>query len=326
MSPLPPHLALLGLPQRASTLSQRVDHIFIGLLIFSSLLVLVLLALNLFFLVRYRRGAVVNRAPLPFAEWKLEAAWITGTTIGFVALFFWGAGIYVDEEKPPAGAYEISVTGRQWMWDVRHPNGRREFDTLHVPSGRPVRLLLTSEDVIHSFYVPAFRIKQDAVPGKRVSLWFNADREGSYHLFCAEYCGTKHSGMVGTVIVQSPADYARWLASDNSATAPLARRGRELFNRYNCAACHDQPSAVHAPSLAGVFGTQIPLESGGFVLADEQYLRDSILLPRKQVVAGYQPIMPPYQGVIPESDLLELIAYVKSLPSASTAGAAGPAP
>ncbi|HEU5078379.1 MAG TPA: cytochrome c oxidase subunit II [Opitutaceae bacterium] len=305
-------VAFLGLPARASALASRVDALFITQLVVSGLMVGLLLALNLYFLYRYRRGAKVDRRPLEISEWKIETAWIVATLVTFIAFFFWGARLYVDEEKAPAVAYDIAVTGRQWMWDVRQPNGRREFNTLHVPSGRPVRLSLTSEDVIHSFYVPAFRMKQDVVPGKRVTLWFNATREGTYSLFCAEFCGTKHSAMIGEIVVQSPSDYAQWLASD-ATPQPDRLRGRELFAKYSCSGCHDQPSAIHAPSLVGVFGSSIPLDNGEFVRADETYLRDSILQPAKQVIAGYQPIMPSFQGVIPESDLLELIAYIETL-------------
>lgn len=309
-------LAFLGLPARASTLADRVDNLFLIELIVCGLIVGLLVVLNTFFLLRYRRSAKVDRRPIGISEWKIETTWILATLVGFLGFFFLGAKIYVDEEKSPADAYEISVTGRQWMWDIRQPNGRREFNSIHVPSGRPVRLMLTSEDVIHSFFVPAFRIKQDVVPGKRVALWFNASREGTFSLFCAEYCGTKHSAMIGEVIVQSPADYARWLAN-GSPPQMNQLRGRELFMKYNCAACHDQPSTVHAPALENVFGSSIPLDNGSFVRADEAYLRDSILQPGKQIVAGYQPIMPSYQGMIPESDLLDLITYLRTLSHAT---------
>jgi cytochrome c oxidase subunit II len=314
------------LPVRASTLAPRVDTIFAGLLLACTTMVVLLLVLNLTWLIRYRRGSKADRRPVRISEWKFEAAWIAATTLIFLGFFFWGAKVYLFEEHAPAGAREISVTGRQWMWDIRQPNGRREFDTLHVPAGEDIRLMLTSEDVIHSFFVPAFRIKQDVVPGKRVSLWFNANAPGTYPIFCSQYCGTKHSAMIGHIIVLPPSEYANWLGSGQGATDSLLR-GRSLFVKYNCSACHDQPSPIHAPPLEHVFGSQIPVQDGHFVRADETYLRDSILLPTKDIVAGYQPIMPSFKGVIPESDLLELIAYLKSLAGESArSSASSPSP
>jgi cytochrome c oxidase subunit 2 len=254
----------------------------------------------------------VRRAPLPIAEWKVETVWLFGTTAGFLGFFFWGSSIYLDAEHAPAGADEIVVVGRQWMWDVRHPNGRREFDELHVPVGRPIRLLLSSEDVIHSFFVPAFRFKQDAVPGKIVSAWFEPTRPGVYALLCAQFCGTKHSGMTGRIVVLTPEDYAAWLAKGEGG-GDLAARGQRLFVRYGCSGCHAANSIVRAPPLEGLFGRDVPLADGTFVHADEQYLVDSMLEPAKQVAAGYAPVMPVFKGVIPEGDLLELVAYLKSL-------------
>jgi cytochrome c oxidase subunit II len=209
------------------------------------------------------------------------------------------------------------------MWDIRHPNGRREFDQLHIPIHTPIRLLLSSEDVIHSFFVPAFRVKQDAVPGKTVSAWFEATKTGTYHLFCTQYCGTEHSGMVGEVIAMTPEAYAQWLATGN-AVATLPTRGRALFVRYGCSGCHAPSSPIHAPPLEGVYNSLQPVENRQFVRADLKYLRDSILIPDQHIVAGYQNIMPSFKGVIPESDLLELVSYLESL-GAKTAAPAGPA-
>ncbi len=306
------------LPHRASTLAPRVDLVFVVLLGFSVVLVVGLVAANLYFLVKYRRGSPAPRPPLRISTTKLETGWISATTVAFLGFFVMGARVYLDEERPPESGLEIHVTGRQWMWDVRHENGRREFDELHVPAGEDVRLVLASEDVIHSFYVPAFRLKQDVVPGKQVRMWFRPTTPGQYHLFCAEYCGTKHSGMVGQIVVMPPAEYARWLATGNPPTDALVR-GRALFTRYNCSGCHDQPAAVHAPPLNQVYGSLVPLSDGRFVRADDAYIRDSILQPAKDVVAGYDPVMPSFQGVIPENDLLDLIAYVKALPTATPA-------
>ncbi len=319
-----PFLSLLfGAPPDASTLAPRFDAVFYTMLGVSALLVAVLVILNLTLLIRYRRGSPAPRGPFPFSEWKFETGWITVTFLVFLVFFAWGTQIYLFQERPPHGAYEINVTGRQWMWDIRHPNGRREFDQLHVPAHTKIRLLLSSEDVIHSLFIPAFRVKQDVVPGRIVSTWFEATRLGTYHLFCTQYCGTEHSGMIGEVIVMKPEDYARWLAEGNG-TANLPVRGRALFVRYGCSGCHSPSSPIHAPRLEGVYGSLQPVENRQFVRADDQYIRDSILIPDQHIVAGYQNIMPSFKGVIPESDLLELIAYVKSLGSLQPAPA-GPA-
>jgi len=206
---------------------------------------------------------------------------------------------------------EIHVVAKQWMWKIEHPNGVREINALHIPVGVPVRLVMTSQDVIHSFFVPAFRTKQDVVPGRYVESWFQASKTGTFHLFCAEYCGTDHSRMIGGIVVQSRADYARWAAAQPQGDT-LADQGAVLFERMGCTGCHGGSAQVRAPDLRGIFGRPQPVEGGGFVTADESYLRDSIMLPQRDVVAGYQPIMPSYQNVASEDDLIRLIAYLKS--------------
>jgi cytochrome c oxidase subunit II len=298
--------------REASTVARRTDLAAATLVLVSVLLVAGLVAVNLYFIIRYRRGSPAPRPPLRIASWKIEAFWITVTTVVFLGFFFWGTRIYLDIERPPAGATEIHVIGRQWMWDIRQPNGRREFNELHVPVHTPVRLLLTSEDVIHSFFVPAFRLKQDVVPGKEVSLWFNASEEGSFTLYCSEFCGSKHANMTGVIVVESPERYAAWLAQGDSAADVRARGGR-LFLRYGCSGCHTQPSSVKAPALDGLYGRQVPIAGGGFARVDEVYLRDCILLPGKVAPAGYPLIMPSFQGVMPEADLVELVSYLKQL-------------
>lgn len=300
------------LPDSASSIASRVDFLYFGLIAISAALVLLLVGLNLTFLIRYRRGSPAPRPPLKISQNKFEAFWITATTLAFLGIFFWSGWIYLDDSRIPSDALEIGVVGRQWMWDVRQPNGRREFDTLHVPLNQDILLRMNSEDVIHSFYVPAFRLKADVVPGKQVTLWFKPTRLGRYHLFCAEFCGTKHAEMTGEVIVQTPEDYANWLASRTGADEPVSR-GRQLFLQHGCSGCHDPASAIHAPLLQGVYGRLVPLSDGTLVRADERYLRDSILQPQREVAAGFQPIMPSFQGVISDNDLLDLLAYLKSL-------------
>ncbi|MFO0953856.1 MAG: cupredoxin domain-containing protein [Isosphaeraceae bacterium] len=198
------------------------------------------------------------------------------------------------------------------MWETQHPEGRREINTLHVPVGRPVRLTMTSVDVIHSFYVPAFRVKQDAVPGRYSTMWFEANKTGTYHLFCAEYCGTLHSAMIGKIVVMEPADYQSWLA-EGTGSPSMAAEGARLFTRYGCNGCHGKNATVRAPLLDGVFGHAVPLQDGRVVTADERYIRDSILLPKNEVVAGYDPVMPTFEGQIGEGDLLKIIAYIRSI-------------
>jgi cytochrome c oxidase subunit 2 len=334
MSRLSPFLATLSeqLPA-ASNFAPRVDAVFGGLLIAGGVMVTLLTALTLTFLIRYRRGAVANRAAVRVATWKIETAWTVATTLVFVGFFFWGASVYLDMKRIPvaADATAINVVGRQWMWDIRYPDGRREFNVMHVCVNRPVRLLLSAEDVIHSFFVPAFRLKQDLVPGKVVSAWFEPTRTGTYALFCAQYCGTEHAAMLGRIIVLSAPDYAAWVAEGGPGVTvagaktnpPLPGSGRRLFVQYGCSICHDPDAAIHGPSLVGLYGQQVRLSDGTFVRADDQYLRDSILYSTQQVVAGYPPVMPSYHGVIGEPDVLELIGYLKSLvPQTPTPGSA----
>ena len=245
--------------------------------------------------------------------------WIVIPFILVMVMFGWGASLYFTAFSPPVDALEIFVVGKQWMWKVQHPEGRREIDELHVPLGYPVKLTITSQDVIHSFYIPAFRIKMDAVPGRYTSTWFEASRTGIFHLFCAEYCGTAHAGMGGRVVVMKPAEYEQWLRT-GTPEETLAASGERLFQQLGCSGCHSSNSTVRAPLLDGVYGRPVPLQSGQVVLADESYIRDSILLPQKDVVAGYAPVMPPYQGRISEEELMQIIAYIRFL------GEEGPEP
>jgi cytochrome c oxidase subunit II len=301
-----------GFLPTASRLAPEVNALFLALLLTSLLMVAGLAVTIGIFLVRYRQGSPAPRPPLRMATWKFETTWIVGTTLVFLVFFFWGARVYLHMAEVPAGAAEIEVIGRQWMWDIRHPEGRRELAELHVPVNRPILLRMTSEDVIHSFAVPAFRVKQDVVPGKTVTTWFEATQTGSFPIYCDQFCGTLHAEMGGVVIVQTQEEYAGWLAGTPNTAEP-AIRGRQLFIRYGCSGCHAGNSVVHAPRLEGLAGHPVPIEGGRSVIADDQYLRDSILLPNQHVAAGYAAVMPSYQGVVPEGDLLDLIAYLKSV-------------
>lgn len=299
------------LPERASTLAGPVDGLFLAVFLVTGLVALAVAGLIAFFAVRYRQGSAADRSAPPAGNRVLEIAWIVAPLLIFLAFYLWAAWDYTRFYRPPADAMPVFVVAKQWMWKLEHQNGRREIDELHVPLGRPVRLVMASQDVIHSFFVPAFRIKQDVVPGRYTSLWFTATRAGEYRLFCAEYCGSQHAAMGGRIVVLPPADFARWLAAGDAGTG-IAARGFELFRRYGCSGCHDPRSSVHAPDLNGLLGRTVHLADGRSLVADENYVRDAILLPKKDVVAGFEPIMPSFAGQIGEEDLMAIIEYLRS--------------
>jgi len=237
-------------------------------------------------------------------------------------IFVWGAKVYFEVLRPPETALEFYVVGKQWMWKVQHPTGQREINEMHVPRGVSVKLTMTSEDVIHSFFVPAFRVKRDVLPGRFVAAWFNATKVGEYHLFCSQYCGTAHSQMTGKIIVMEPADYSAWLAGRTGE--PPAVAGRKLFEKLGCATCHQADASGRGPSLIGVFGRPVQLVGGGKLLADETYVRESVLNPQAKLVLGYEGIMPTFTGQVDEERLVELIAYIKSLAAPTPAPEAKP--
>jgi cytochrome c oxidase subunit 2 len=301
-------------PRVATEQAGRVDAIFIGLLVLSGLILLLVGGLMLVFCTRYRRGSNARRGDLPeFIKKEVEIGWTAATLFLALFLFWWAGATQLRAITPPPEALEIHVAAKQWMWKTRHPNGAREINALHVPRGEAVRLVMTSQDVIHSFYVPAFRVKQDVLPGRFTEMWFRATENGTYHLFCAEFCGTDHAVMGGTVTVMEPADYARW-ATAQPQEEDLAGEGAALFTALGCSGCHAGASAVHAPRLNGVYNRLVHLNDGRTVRADAAYLRDSILQPKRDVVAGYEPIMPSFAGVVDEGELQRLLAYLQSLP------------
>jgi cytochrome c oxidase subunit 2 len=314
------------LPEQASTIGRQVDYIFWGLTAISAFMTVGLFAVITFFLIRYRSTSNANREFSRLSPTYLEVAWTATPIVIFIGLFVWGALVFAKASKPPADAMPIYVIGRQWYWDVHHENGRREIGDLHVPVGQPVQLIMTSTDVIHDYAVPAFRIKRDVVPGKYTTEWFTATKPGQYYIFCNQYCGTKHGLMTGLVYAMSADDYQAWMNAPSAApTESLTLAGARLFRQYSCSGCHGANSSVHAPSLAGIYGQPVPLEGGGFVTADDQYLRDSILLPSSQIVAGYKPIMPSYAKQISEENVIALVAYIKSLSQPATPAAAATA-
>ena len=299
-------------PPTASGYASQIDILFGALLIIGALTAGLVFFLMLFFANKYRHGSNADRSGTTKKTWRFEVSWTAATLLIFVGLAVWGADIYLHLYNPPANAVQIFVVGKQWMWKAQHPGGQREINALHVPVGQPIRLVLASQDVIHSFFIPALRIKQDVVPGRYETMWFRADKVGRYHLFCAEYCGTDHAHMGGWITVMSPRDFGRWLQNQGGQET-LAAQGKDLFRRYGCSGCHEAGGTVRAPRLEGVFGSPVPLSDGSVVIADERYVRDSILDPKAQVAAGYAPVMPTFAGQIGENDLAKLVAYVESI-------------
>ncbi len=302
-------------PDQAAETAWEVDAVafyeFAVAAFFTALIFLFIVS----FAVRYRRGARVNRANPPLYSKVMEVLWIGVPLLLEVVMFIWATLLFHRMYDPPADVMEVYVVGKQWMWKTQHVEGRAEINELHVPLGQAIKLTMTSEDVIHSFYIPAFRMKQDVLPGRYTSMWFRPTKVGRYHLFCAEYCGTNHSGMIGWVEVMEPSEFQQWLT--RAGTGPsMADEGEKLFVQYHCAGCHRGSQVVNAPRLEGVFGRPVPIQRGNdvtFTLADERYIRDSILEPKKEVVAGYQPLMPSFRDRINEEDLLKIIAYIKSI-------------
>jgi cytochrome c oxidase subunit 2 len=300
------------LPQQASSIAPRVDALYFYLIIVSVFFTLLIAFSILYFAIKYRRR---SESELPHGiegSMKLEIAWSVIPLVIALSFFFWGASVFFAINRPPNDAIEVSVVGKQWMWKFQHADGQREINELHVPLGRPVKLTMASEDVIHSFYVPAFRVKRDVLPGRVATTWFEATKTGRYHLFCAEYCGTKHSGMIGWLEVMDPVAFQAWLAG-GAGSESLASAGSKLFAQHACNTCHRPDSLARGPNLEGLFGKPVTLQDGRTVVADESYIRESIVTPNAKVVAGFQPIMPTFQGLIAEEGLLQLVAYVKSL-------------
>jgi cytochrome c oxidase subunit 2 len=311
-------------PDSASTFSWQVDALYFYLSGVTLFFVLLISAVLIFFTVRYRRRTPYE-IPRPIAgSHKLETLWTVVPFLIAMTMFGWGARIYFNQFKPPQNAVEVYVVGKQWMWKLQHATGQREINELHVPVGRKIKLIMTSEDVIHDFFVPAFRTKADVVPGRYTTLWFEATKPGKYHLFCAEYCGMNHSGMTGSIYVMEPREFDNWLSGNTGSTSPAAA-GQQLFQSLGCASCHGaNGEGGRGPTLVGLLGRPTPLENGQTINADEAYMRESILNPQAKIVAGFPPIMPTFQGQVTEDQLLQLVAFIKSLPGGTGAPGASP--
>src|SRR5579863_10418305 len=305
-------------PVRAAAGAGNVDALYIFLLALSAFMCLAIFTMMLVFATKYRQRRGVEAEQIEGSS-ALEITWSIIPLGIFMVIFLWGAVIYFHERTPPQGASEVYVVAKQWMWKLQHEEGAREINELHVPVGRDVKLIMTSQDVIHSFYIPAFRIKQDVLPGRYSTAWFRATRAGTYHLFCSQYCGTLHSGMIGSIVVMEPVEYEAWLGGGTAV--PLADTGQKLFAQMGCVSCHRSDTQGRGPNLVGLFGKPVALEDGRTLTADENYIRESILSPSAKVVKGFKPIMPVFQGLVSEEQLTELVEYVKSLNAAPAAGA-----
>jgi cytochrome c oxidase subunit 2 len=309
-------------PDSASALSPDVDALFIVWSLVSVFFTILIAGLIIVLMARYRRKHAEEVGTNEEMPVWIEILWSVVPLGIMLVMFAWGARVFFQLYRPPADAIEFTAIGKQWMWKIQHPEGQREINAMHVPVGQAIRMKIASEDVIHSFYIPAFRIKQDAVPGRYTSIWFKATKVGTYHLFCAEYCGTEHSRMIGSIIVMEPRDYETWLAGGTPGKS-LVAAGQDLFTALACVTCHQAGPGMtqRGPHLEGVYNSQVKLADGRTVTADDNYVRESILNPTAKVVAGYNPVMPTFQGQVTEEQLSQLIAYIRSL-GATPAGAA----
>ena len=301
------------IPPEASTIAPRMDALLVFMTLVSIIGLTIVALLVTTFSVLYRKDRNPQATQIEGST-LLEATWTIIPLGLFLIMFVWGSVLYFRIFTPPANAMNIYVVGKQWMWKAEHPGGQHEINSLHVPTGQPVQLTLISQDVFHSFSIPAFRVKREAIPGRYTTVWFEATKPGTYHLFCTQYCGTAHSAMIGEVVVQTPEDYKAWLASSTSGIS-LAQNGERLFSSLSCGACHNGQPDARGPNLANVYGSRLTLTTGQPVLVDEAYLRQAILNPSAHITQGFAPIMPTYQGQISEEGLISLVEYIKGLNS-----------
>ncbi|MGA2300919.1 MAG: cytochrome c oxidase subunit II [Candidatus Acidiferrum sp.] len=299
-------------PEQASNFAGNVDALFSYILVTAIFFTVLVTLLAVFAAFRYRRKNASDIGAEIHGNTALEIGWTLIPLILALGMFAWGAVIYVNYRTAPKDTLDIYVIGKQWMWKLQQPNGRKEINELHIPVNRNIKLILGSEDVIHDFYVPAFRVKMDVVPGRYNTMWFRPTKVGKYHFFCSQYCGTNHALMGGWVTVMDPAEYAAWLSGESGDVSPVSA-GEKLFTQLACTTCHVPNGTGRGPSLNGVYGAKVLLADGSTVTADEGYIRESILQPKAKIVAGYQPVMPTFQGLVTEEQILNLTAYIKSL-------------
>ncbi|MGI8639084.1 MAG: cytochrome c oxidase subunit II [Pyrinomonadaceae bacterium] len=300
-------------PEQASTFAWQVDGLYFYITAVSAFFTIAVVVAIIFFFIKYREKEKYETGAEIHGSIALETAWSIIPFIISMTIFLGGAVVFYNQYRPPAETTEIYVVGKQWMWKFQHGTGQREINDLHIPVGRNIKLTMTTEDVIHDLFIPAFRTKVDVVPGRYSHIWFNATKPGKYHLFCAEYCGLNHSGMGGTVYVMEQRDFDNWLSGNVSGQTPV-EVGQDLFeNKLGCASCHAGGANQRGAKLEGLFGTDVKLTTGQTVTANDEYIRNSILNPGGQIVEGYQPIMPTFKGQVTEEQLIQLVAYVKSL-------------
>jgi len=302
-------------PEQASNFAPQVDSLMTFLILASAFFTIAITAAIIFFFFKYHRKSKYEIGAPIHGDMRLELTWIIIPFILAMGMFGWGAAVYVDYRHAPQDTLDIYMIGKQWMWKAQQPNGRREINELHVPVGRDIKLILASEDVIHDFFVPAFRVKMDVVPGHYNTMWFRPTKTGRYHFFCSQYCGTNHAVMGGWVTVLEPSDYAAWLSGSTGEDVNPVVAGEKLFAEKACSTCHLSNGTGRAPSLNGVYGGSVHLADGSNVTADDAYIRESILVPSAKIVAGYQPLMPAFQGQLTEEQIMSLTAYIKSLQS-----------
>jgi cytochrome c oxidase subunit 2 len=312
-------------PDQASTVAARVDNLYFFMIAVSAFFAVVVTVMVVVFAIKYRRRHDDEVGEPIHGSLALELLWTGIPFVIAMVMFVWGASVFFAIVRVPAETLDIYAVGKQWMWKFQHREGQREINNLHVPVNTPVRMIVTSEDVLHSLYFPSFRVKMDAIPGRYTQVWFNATKTGTYHIFCAEYCGTKHSGMIGRVVVMEPAEYQAWLSGTTTGET-LAQRGEKLFTQLACVTCHNPGSGARGPLLNGVWGHEVKLANGNTVIADASYVRESILNPTAKIVAGFQPLMPTFQGQVTEEQVLALTEYIKGLPAATAAAPAPAAP
>ncbi|RYG31230.1 cytochrome c oxidase subunit II [bacterium] len=300
-------------PPSASNFASEYDTLFWVITALTVVFTVIVAGLVLLFAIRYRRGTTADRSRPVYENLWFEVSSMTVPTILGLMIFVWGTRLFVNMRTPPPDATELFVIGKQWMWHIQHPDGTRENNTLHVPLGKPVKLTMISQDVIHAFYIPAMRVQYMVVPGRYTQMWFTPTQKGEFHLFCNMYCGTQHSEMGGRVVVMEPRAYAEWLAKNGETTPPLsvAQAGERLFNKVGCANCHVGQDNLRGPTLNGIYNTARRMEDGSTMRADETYLRESILRPSNHITQGYENSMLPYEGQLTEDQVVQLIAYIR---------------
>jgi len=301
-------------PQPGSTIAEGVDRLHFFLTGVTLFFTLVIFSTIFYFAIKYRRRSEYERPAETKTFLPLELAWTLIPVLLCAVVFTWSSSLYFQNSRAPNASMEIFVVGKQWMWHLQHPEGPREIDELHVPLGVPVKLTMTSEDVIHDFFIPAFRVKKDVLPGRYSSIWFQATQLGTFHFFCSQYCGAEHAEMIGWVYVMTPADYAVWLSGGVKGES-MTQAGARLFNQYGCDTCHKPDGTGKGPSLDGVFGKPQKLKDGRALLVDETFVRQAITNPNSMPLQDYAPVMPTFQGQLNEEQILQLMAYVKSLGS-----------